>query len=101
MDGHLDLARRAEPGRVLLLFPSGHPQSRHWRPVLWLLGAALVGWIISQAFMPGPMVNAGYESIPNPYGIDALGGVLKPLNASSGVLLLVSGLASAVSLLVR
>jgi len=47
------------------------------------------------------MVNAGYESIPNPYGIEALGGVLKPLNAASGILLLVSGLASAISLLVR
>jgi hypothetical protein len=88
-------------GFLLLLFPSGYPPSRHWRPVLWLLGAALVGWIISQAFMPGPMVNAGYESIPNPYGIEALGGVLKPLNAASGILLLVSGLASAISLLVR
>jgi len=47
------------------------------------------------------MVNAGYESIPNPYGIEALGGALKPLNAASGILLLVGGLASAISLLVR
>jgi hypothetical protein len=88
-------------GFLLLLFPSGYPPSRRWRPVLWLLGAALVGWIISQAFMPGPMVNAGYESIPNPYGIEALGGALKPLNAASGILLVVGGLASAISLLVR
>ena len=88
-------------GFLLLLFPSGYPPSRRWRPVLWLLGAALVGWIISQAFMPGPMVNAGYESIPNPYGIEALGGVLKPLNAASGILLVVGGLVSAISLLVR
>jgi hypothetical protein len=88
-------------GFLLLLFPSVRPPSRRWRPVLWLLGAALVGWFVSQAFMPGPMANAGYESIPNPYGIETLGGVLKPLNAASGILLLVGVLASAVSLLVR
>jgi hypothetical protein len=51
--------------------------------------------------MPGPMVNAGYESIPNPYGIEALGGVFKPLGAASGILLLVGVLASAISLVVR
>ncbi len=88
-------------GFLLLLFPSGHPPSRRWRLVSWLLGAALVGWFVSQAFMPGPMVNAGYESIPNPYGIEALGGVLKPLSGACGILLLVGVLASAVSLVVR
>jgi hypothetical protein len=88
-------------GFLLLLFPSGYPPSRRWRPVLWLLCAALVGWFASQAFMPGPMINAGYESIPNPYGIEALGGVFKPLGAASGILLLVGVLASAVSLVVR
>jgi hypothetical protein len=88
-------------GFLLLLFPSGYPPSRRWRPVLWLLCAALVGWFVSQAFMPGPMINAGYESISNPYGIEALGGVLKPLGAASGILLLVGVLASAVSLVVR
>jgi hypothetical protein len=88
-------------GFLLLLFPSGRPPSRGWWTVSWLLGAALVGWFVSQAFMPGPMLNAGYESIPNPYGIEALGGVLKPLGAVCGILLLVSVLISVISLLVR
>jgi hypothetical protein len=88
-------------GFLLLLFPSGYPPSRRWRLILWLLGAALLGWFVSQAFMPGPMVNAGYESIPNPYGIEALGGVFKPLGGASGILLLVGVLASAISLVVR
>ena len=51
--------------------------------------------------MPGPMVNAGYESIPYPYGIEALGGVLKPLGVTSGILLLLGVLGSAISLVVR
>jgi hypothetical protein len=84
-------------GFLLLLFPSGRPPSRRWWPVSWLLGAALVGWFVSQAFKPGPMVNAGYESIPNPYGIEALGGVLKPLGAVCGILLLVIVLISVIS----
>ena len=88
-------------GFLLLLFPSGRPPSQRWWPVSWLLGVALVGWVVSQAFMPGPMVNAGYESIPNPYGIEALGGILKPLGAVCGILLLVSVLVSVISLLVR
>jgi hypothetical protein len=88
-------------GFLLLMFPSGRPPSRRWWPVSWLLGVALVGWFVSQAFMPGPMVNAGYESIPNPYGIEILGGVLKPLGAVCGILLLVSVLISVISLLVR
>ena len=88
-------------GFLLLLFPSGHPPSRRWRSVAWLLAAALVGWFISQAFMPGSMVNAGYESIRNPYGLVALRDVLKPLGFVCGILLLVGVLASAVSLVVR
>jgi hypothetical protein len=88
-------------GFLLLLFPSGRPPSQRWWPVSWLLGAALVGWFVSQAFMPGPMVNAGYESISNPYGIEVLRSVLKPLGVASGILLLVGVLVSVISLLVR
>ena len=51
--------------------------------------------------MPGPLVNAGYESLPNPYRLEALGGVLKPSGALCGILLLVGVLASAASLVVR
>jgi hypothetical protein len=88
-------------GFFLLLFPDGHPPSRRWRLVAWLLAAALAGWFVSQAFVPGPLVNAGYESVRNPYGVEALGDVLKVLGSVSGFLLLGSVLASAISLLIR
>ena len=88
-------------GFFLLLFPDGHPPSRRWRLVAWLLVAALACWIVSQAFAPGPLVNAGYESVLNPYGISALGGVLGVLGTVCGLLLLGTLLASAISLLVR
>ena len=88
-------------GLFLLLFPDGRPPSRRWRAVAWLQAAALVCWFVSQAFVPGPLVNAGYESINNPYGIEALGGVLKVIGAASGFLLLGTVLASALSIVIR
>jgi hypothetical protein len=88
-------------GFFLLLFPDGRPPSPRWRIVAWLLSAALGSWFVSQAFVPGPLVNAGYESISNPYGIEALGGIFKVIGTVSGFLLMVTVLASAFSLVVR
>ena len=88
-------------GFFLLLFPDGRPPSPRWRIVAWLLIAALACWLVSQALVPGPLVNAGYESIDNPYGIEALGGVFKLVGTVSGILLLVAVLASALSIVVR
>jgi hypothetical protein len=88
-------------GFFLLLFPDGRPPSRRWRPLAWLQGAALACWFVSQALAPGPMVNAGYESIDNPYGIEALGGFLKVIGAVSSSVLLVTVLASVFSIVIR
>jgi hypothetical protein len=88
-------------GFFLLLFPDGHPPSPRWWPVAWVQGTALVGWFVSQAFAPGPMINAGYESVDNPYGIEALGGVFRGVGAVSGLLLLATVLASILSIIVR
>jgi hypothetical protein len=88
-------------GLFLLLFPDGHPPSPRWRPVAWVQAAALAGWFVSQALVPGPLVNAGYESVDNPYGIEALGGVLKVVGAVSGFLLLTAVLVSTFSVVVR
>ena len=88
-------------GLFLLLFPDGRPPSPRWRAVAWLLVAALVCWVVSQAFAPGPMVNAGYESINNPYGIEALGVLLEVVGTVSGFLILAAVLASAFSIVIR
>ena len=88
-------------GFFLLLFPDGNPPSPRWWPVAWVQAAALLGWFVSQAFAPGPMVNAGYESVENPYGIEALGGVFRAVGAGSGLLLLATVLASVLSIVVR
>ena len=88
-------------GFFLLLFPDGHPLSRHWRPVAWLQVVALTCWVVSQALAPGPLVNAGYESIDNPYGFETLGGLLKVIGAVSIVVLLMTVLASVFSIVFR
>jgi hypothetical protein len=88
-------------GFFLLLFPDGRPPSPRWRIVAWAQAAALVCWFVSQALAPGPLLNAGYESVDNPYGIEAMGGILKVVGAVSGLLLLVTVLASAFSIVVR
>lgn len=91
----------APVGFVLLLFPNGKPPSRRWRVVAWCQAAALIGLFISLAFMPGPMVTAGYEYLDNPLGIEELGPVLGLLGGISGALLLAMIAASAASLIAR
>src|SRR5215204_3291848 len=88
-------------GLFLLLLPDGRPLSRRWRWVVWLQAVALICWVVSQALAPGPMINAGYESVDNPYGFEALGVLLKVIGAVSGFVILMTVLASVFSIVFR
>jgi hypothetical protein len=53
---------------VVLLFPTGRPPSRRWRPVAWACAVCVTVLCVQQAVMPGPLEASGQ---PNPLGIDS------------------------------
>jgi len=57
------------PTFLLLLFPDGRLPSPRFRPVAWAAGAVIAFWIVTVAVDPGPLFN--FESVTNPYGVDA------------------------------
>lgn len=52
---------------AFLLFPDGRLPSRRWRILLWLLVIGLVGEVVLQAFLPGPL--RGGVPIQNPLAL--------------------------------
>ena len=82
--------------------PQRSAPSPGWR---WA-GMALVGFIIIRVLTvgltPGPMTNAGYESVNNPLGVaDSLRGLLVIVSGIAGFGILISVLACSVSMIVR
>jgi hypothetical protein len=84
---------------LLLLFPNGRLPSRRWRPVGWLAAAAMVILGSSMAFTPGPFVD--YPKVTNPLGFAPLEGSLLEGGGVGWLLLPVSVVLSASSMVVR
>ena len=53
---------------VLLLFPTGSLPSRRWRPVAWAAAAAIVAWVLGNAFAP-TLISSGPPPVRNPLGV--------------------------------
>lgn len=87
---------------VLLLFPTGRVPGPRWRPVLWLSLSVIVVAGLAEATAPG--VLDGYEAagLRNPLGLPEVWTPISDLVRGLGpVVLLLLGLASAVSLVLR
>jgi len=85
---------------LFLLFPDGRLPSRRWRLVAWTAAIGSLLSALGRAFKPGPL--EAHRSIDNPVGIGgALGGVLEVVSTVGTAALIVSALASGISLLVR
>lgn len=79
-----------------LYFPHGRLPSRRWRFVPWIGAVGILAFWFSEAFSSGPLYD--YPEIDNPYGIDHL---LVDVAGFGSILLLVAGLASVSSVVVR
>jgi hypothetical protein len=64
------------PQLLFLLFPSGRPLGRRWRPAVWLVAAAIVLQAVTSALVPGPLVDSPVEGLQNPMGIAGAGGTI-------------------------
>jgi hypothetical protein len=80
---------------LALLFPDGRPPTPRWRPVLWLVGAAVVVGSVAAAYSPGPI--DALSAIRNPLGIDGA----PNLSDYVEVIMFALTLGAAASLLVR
>ena len=84
---------------LLLVYPDGHLPGRRWRWVAYVcafaVGISVLDWLV-----PGPMTVTGFPDHDNPFGVQALDGVLSPLQ-SVVLLIPLSSVAAVASLVVR
>jgi signal transduction histidine kinase len=89
---------------VFLLFPTGRPRSRRWRPVVWLAIAGGVLEALGLMFEPGRVggsFNGLGAHVLNPLGVPRLGGALAALRAVGWVILAAAGAGALLSLILR
>jgi hypothetical protein len=55
---------------LLLLFPDGHPPSRRWQPLLWVILAALPIGTVGAALTAGPLEGIEFAELDNPLGVE-------------------------------
>jgi hypothetical protein len=84
---------------LLLLFPTGRPPSRRWRPLVWVIGLGAAAYVAGTAVNPGPLYF--FESTPNPLGVGAAGDLASNVVDLTGGPFLLTTLAAAVSLFLR
>jgi hypothetical protein len=84
-----------------LVFPTGSPPTRRWRPVLWLGAAALALTVLGNALEPGVLDTDSAVPVDNPVGIAGAKDLLALMADAGNLLTLVAFLLAAASLVVR
>jgi signal transduction histidine kinase len=99
-----DIVGLASIPLVFLLFPTGRVPSRRWRPLAWISVGATVLTAVSWMLMPRNLANdylGGQRPLPNPTGVEALGGIVDVTAMIGGVTLVLSAFLSVAALVVR
>jgi signal transduction histidine kinase len=90
---------------LFLLFPTGHVPTRRWRPLLWVLLAALAANQVLFALTPGPLDSGLVEfkhPVSNPLGLPAAWeGVVVAITGFAGLVVLAGAALSVFSLIRR
>ena len=86
---------------LLLLFPNGTLPSRRWRPVAWLIVSSVAALTVAIATTPGPLSEAPFTSVENPFGLEGRRGMLHELTSILFPFVLTSCVAAAAALLLR
>ena len=79
---------------LLLLFPNGRPPSRRWRPLVWVILAALVVGTVGASLTAGPLNGIEFDDIENPLGVDGA----ETVSRAAMIVLAVAGILSLASL---
>ena len=87
-------------GFVLLLTPTGSLPSRRWRWWARLAVVAPVLYVAARALLPRPL-SPPYQSVPSPFAVPALAGLLLTIRAVTGILVALAVVVAAASLVVR
>jgi signal transduction histidine kinase len=82
-----------------VLFPDGRAMSARWGSLRWTALFSAVYLFVATLLKPGPL--HGFESVNNPIGSEAIGGILDALSLPPSVLLLLSFFGGATSLPIR
>jgi signal transduction histidine kinase len=86
---------------ILALFPTGHVSSPRWRWLPAAILACLGALALASMFKPGAIQVSGDINPENPLGIDALGSLLDTIVEVAAIGLLVTSIASVVSIVQR
>ena len=84
---------------LFLLFPAGRLPSRRWRPLVWLIGAVTLAYVLATALNPGPLYYL--PGVDNPLGVEGADAVLGAIVDGAGTVAIVTILAAVASLVAR
>ena len=84
---------------LAFLFPDGRLLSPRWQPALWLSGFSIALLFFGAAFGPGPLQS--FNDLMNPYALGGDSGIVPFIYDAAFLLLVVTFLTGAASMLVR